>query len=192
MNRSFLLGLSSLLVFGLCHAQNSIDARSISGSPLSADEMVQNACKQAAKENKNVLVMFHASWCVWCHRMDSSMNDNSCKKFFDENFVTTHLVVMESKGKENLENPGGLELLAKYNGTNEGIPFWVVLDKDGKLIADCMLRPEGAGPGTKGSNMGCPAKESEVDAFIRILKKTSKITPQLEAAIAKRFRQNEH
>ena len=192
MYRSFLLGLSALLLLGISQAQNSIDSKSISVSPLPADEMVQNACKQAAKENKKVLVMFHASWCVWCHRMDSSMNDNSCKKFFDDNYVTTHLVIMESRGKENLENPGGMDLLAKYNGTNQGIPFWAVLDKNGKVLGDCLMRPEGSGPETKGQNMGCPAKEDEVDAFIKVLKKTSQITPQMEAAIVKRFRQNEH
>ena len=136
--------------------------------------------------------MFHASWCVWCHRMDSSMNDNSCKKFFDENYVTTHLVIMESKGKENLENPGGMDLLAKYNGTNQGIPFWVVLDKDGKILADCLAKPEGAAPGVKGQNVGCPANENEVNFFIKVLKQTSKLSPEQEAAIVKRFRQNDH
>jgi len=192
MYRSFLLGLSALLLFGISNAQNAIDSKSILTSPMPADEMVQNACKQAARENKNVLVMFHASWCVWCHRMDSSMNDNSCKKFFDDNYVTTHLVIMESKGKEKLENPGAMELLTKYNGTNQGIPFWVVLDKKGKVLADCLAKPEGAGPEVKGQSIGCPATETEVTAFIKVLKQTSKLSPEQEAAIVKRFRRNEH
>jgi len=190
MKRLSLVAVSSML-FSLAFAQNSIDSKSISVAPLSADEIVQNACKQASRENKNVMVMFHASWCIWCHRMDSSMNDNSCKKFFDDNYVTAHIVVMESKGKENLENPAGMELLTRYNGANQGIPFWVVIDKDGKVLADCFMKPEGSGPDVKGAMIGCPATQPEVDAFIKVLKKTSKITPQQETAIVKRFRQND-
>src|SRR6188472_3318713 len=76
----------------------------------SADQILKEARAQAAKENKNVMVIFHASWCGWCHKMDTSLNDASVKKFFDDNFVIRHLVVFESKGKENLENPGALEM----------------------------------------------------------------------------------
>jgi thioredoxin-related protein len=190
MKRSFLLGIT-VMFFSMAFAQNALDSKSISAAPLSADEIVKNACKQAGRENKNVLVMFHASWCIWCHRMDSSMNDVRCKKFFDDNYVTAHLVVMESKGKENLENPAAMELMTRYNGANQGIPFWVVIDKDGKVLADCFMKPEGSGADVKGQIIGCPATQPEVDAFINVLKKTSKITPQQEAAIVTRFRQNE-
>ena len=55
----------------------------------SATEILNEANAQAAKENKNVFVIFHASWCGWCHKMDSAMNDPVCKKFFDDNFIRT-------------------------------------------------------------------------------------------------------
>lgn len=117
------------------------------------------------------------------------MNDAGCKKYFDDNFVTTHLVVFESKGKENLENPGGVDLMTKYNGKDQGIPFWVVLDKNGNVLADCFMKTESANE--KPASIGCPATEKEVDAFIQVLKKTTKITPAQESAIVKRFRQND-
>ena len=78
-----------------------------------ANAVLKKAVVDAGNENKKVLLIFHASWCGWCHKMDSSLNDLSCKKFFDENFVITHITVLESKGKENLENPGGLEMMEK-------------------------------------------------------------------------------
>ncbi|HEY2721205.1 MAG TPA: thioredoxin family protein [Chitinophagaceae bacterium] len=159
--------------------------------PLSADAILQDAMQQAGREKKNVIIIFHASWCGWCHKMDSSINDKTCKRFFEDNYVIRHLVVDESKDKKNQENPGANELRAKYHGDDEGIPFWLVFDKDGNLLADSQIRPAGANAGSKGDNIGCPAAEKEVDYFIEVLKKTSRITEANEAAIRKRFRQNE-
>jgi hypothetical protein len=172
---SFLLAIAMMLFFSTSRAQQG---------PLSAEEILHDAMQQAAK-------IFHAFWCGWCHKMDSSMDDKSCKKFFDDNYVTRHLVLDETKDKKNLENPGAAELLTKYQGDQEGIPFWLVFDKNGNLLADSQIRPEGASLGTKGENIGCPASEKEVDQFIEILKKTSRITPPDEDAIRKRFRKNE-
>lgn len=114
----------SILAVGQLHAQEK---------PLSADAILKEAYATAAKEKKNVMILFHASWCGWCHKMDTSMNDPKVKNFFTDNYVIRHLVVYESKGKENLENPGALELLTKYKGNDQGIPYWFVFDKNGKL-----------------------------------------------------------
>jgi thiol-disulfide isomerase/thioredoxin len=158
--------------------------------PRSATEILNEANAQAAKENKNVFVIFHASWCGWCHKMDSAMNDPVCKKFFDDNFIVCHLVVKESKGKEHLENPGALELMKKYNGDQSGIPFWLVFDSKGLLLADSKIRTVCAGTDEAGDNSGCPATEKEVTYFIEVLKKASSLSPSQLSIIQKRFRQN--
>jgi len=160
-------------------------------SPNSASEILKQAYSLAAKEKKNVFVIFHASWCGWCKKMDTAMNDQSVKKFFTDNYVIRHLVVYESKGKENLENPGALDLLKKYKGDDQGIPYWFVFDKEGKLLADSKIRPEGGGLET-GENSGCPASEKEVDYFLKVLKETSPLTETELAIIQKRFRKNEN
>jgi thioredoxin-related protein len=159
-------------------------------APLSADEILNEAYQAAATENKNVFIIFHASWCGWCHRMDKSMNDETCKKFFDDNFVIRHLVVDESVDKKNLENPGAVELRTKYYGDGQGIPFWLVFDKDGKLLADSKIRAKGERPET-GNNTGCPASEKEVEYFISVLQKTTNLNSDQLEIIRKRFRQNE-
>ena len=156
----------------------------------STNDILKEAYQQAANENKNVFIMFHASWCGWCHKMDKSMNDPACKKFFDDSYVIKHLVVDEAKDKKNLENPGASELRLKYNGDGLGIPFWLFFDKDGKMLADSKMRKEGDGP-EKGDNIGCPANEIEVTSFIDILKKTSSINKDQIEIIRKRFRENE-
>ena len=80
-------------------------------TPLSSEEIMKEAFTSPKNQNKKVLVMFHASWYGWFHKMDTSLNDALVKKFFDDNFVIRHLVVFESKGKENFENPGALDCL---------------------------------------------------------------------------------
>jgi thioredoxin-related protein len=159
-------------------------------APLSANDILKEAYYVAAKESKNVFIMFHASWCGWCHKMDKSMNDENCKKFFDDNFVIRHLVVDESADKKNLENPGAVELRTKYFGDGQGIPFWLLFDKEGKLLADSKMRAPGQGI-ESGQNMGCPAAANEVDYFISILGKNTKLSASQLEIIRKRFRQNE-
>ncbi len=168
-----------------------LSADNIAQPPASADEILEQAYVVAGNERKNVFVIFHASWCGWCRKMDTAMNDLSVKKFFTDNYVIRHLVVYESKGKENLENPGALNLLKKYRGEDLGIPYWFIFDKEGKLLADSKLREQG-GALEAGDNTGCPATEKEVAYFINVLRKTSSLKEDELVIIRQRFRENEN
>lgn len=159
-------------------------------APQSADAIMSEAYAVAKAQNKKVFVMFHASWCGWCHKMDAAMNEPEMKKYFDDNFVIRHLVVMEPEAKKNLENPGGAEMMKKYYGDKSGIPYWLVFDANGNLLADSKMRAEGDGP-EKGNNVGCPASEEEVAYFIGILKKTTNLKEAELTLISQRFRKNE-
>ena len=119
------------------------------------------------------------------------MNDPKVKKFFDDNYVITHLTVYESPNKKALENGGALDLLMQYNGTDQGIPYWIIFDKDGKWLADSQIRPEGVDFSTKGENTGCPANEKEVQHFVTVLRKTSTLKEEQLKRIYERFRLNE-
>ncbi len=66
-----------------------------SQAPTSADAVLNDAISVAATGKKTVLIIFHASWCGWCHKMDTAMNDNSVKKFFTDNYVIRHLLLFE-------------------------------------------------------------------------------------------------
>ena len=158
--------------------------------PESAEAILEKAYKQAAKEKKNVFVIFHASWCGWCKKLDASINDPSCSNYFNKNFVFVHLTVLESKDKKNLENPGATELFNKYSGGKSGIPFFLIYNRKGELIGDSNIRKPGEGLDKPGQNMGCPASEEEIAAFIDVLKKTSKISEADILAIKERFSKN--
>lgn len=156
-------------------------------TPPTAETVLKEATQLAAKQNKKVFIIFHASWCGWCHRMDGIMNNAACKKLFDDNFVVRHLTVMESDKFKQNENPGGKAMMDKYHGDGKGIPFWLIFDAKGKLVADCMARPEGVDFDQPGENSGCPATREEVAHFVKVLKQTTSLNEQQLAVIEKNF-----
>jgi thioredoxin-related protein len=166
-----------------------VQAANPQAKPLAADNILKEARSKAGTENKKVFVIFHASWCGWCHKMEDAINDESVRKYFNDNYIIRYLTVYESAGKEKLENPGALELLKTYKGNDLGIPYWLIFDKDGNLLADSKARQSGGGLET-GDNTGCPAGEQEVAHFINVLKQTSSLNDTELAVIEKRFLQN--
>jgi thiol-disulfide isomerase/thioredoxin len=163
-----------LLASVLCFGQTKIP---------SAEEVLNTASAEAAKENKNVLLLFHASWCGWCHAMDSSLQDAAVKPLIDKHYVITHLAVYESRLKKDLENHGALRFLTEHGGAEKGIPYWMVVGKNGNVLANSEYEP--------GKNTGCPASEKEVAFFISVLQKTSSLTAEELKIIEKRFRMND-
>jgi len=171
----------TILFFNITSAQEK---------PEPAKEVLSNAFDQAKKTNKNVFVMFKASWCGWCKKMDASIKDETTKNLFDKNYVIEHLVVEEATNKKNLENLGADEILSKYGGDKSGIPYWLIFDPNGNLLADSKMVEGELVLKEKGNNIGCPGTQEEVDAFIYKLKETSTLTNEELKIISKRFRQN--
>jgi thioredoxin-related protein len=174
--RYLVLITATFLIFSSGFAQTT---------PEPATAVLQSAKEQAGKEKKNVFLIFHASWCGWCHKMDTALNDLKVKKYFQDNYVFRHLVVNEYNEKKKLENPGAQEMMEQFGGKEEGIPYWAVLDATGKVLADSRI------DGTPKKNSGCPANKEEVDYFIKVLKKTSRLDANALDIIRKRFRENE-
>jgi thiol-disulfide isomerase/thioredoxin len=181
MKTKIMLLAGALMVSGILVAQTT---------PEPAAKVMEAAYKQAAKEKKNVMVVFHASWCGWCKKFDASVTDPACKDFFDKSFVIVHLTILENGDMKKLENPGAIDIYNNNGGKGGGIPYFLIYDKTGKLLADSKIRPAGAAPDAKALNMGCPASEEEVAAFVEVLKKTSKITDKEAVAITERFKKN--
>ena len=132
-----------------------------------AEVVIANAQKKAKAENKNVMVFFHASWCGWCKLMDKKMNVATTKNLFDDNYVLASIDVQEHGEKVKLGNPNGEEWMAKYGGKDAGLPFFVFIDKNGKVLDNSLSE--------KKENLGCPSTPEEIDSFITKLRKTSKL-----------------
>jgi thioredoxin-related protein len=146
-------------------------ARAAANDPAAANDVVKDACREAAVSHKKVLILFHASWCHWCRKLDTLLTSPDCKDLFGQSYVIRHLTVMESQDKKNLENPGAQELYLKYAGSvNQGIPFFLIMNDDGTVVADSRIKPAGAAPGSTGDNMGYPSSKNEVEYFMRVLR----------------------
>ncbi|MEZ5162955.1 MAG: thioredoxin family protein [Fimbriimonadaceae bacterium] len=64
-----LLPLFALMLWRIRRAQEHKQVHPV-------DHVLAAANKQAKAESKNVMVMIHASWCTWCHRMDDWLTKN--------------------------------------------------------------------------------------------------------------------
>lgn len=95
----------------------------IAKSQESADAIIKKAQVTAKKEGKHIFVLFHASWCGWCKKMDNNMMSDKTKALFEGEYIIKHLTVQESKKNKNLENPGAQELLVSLAPNKIGVIF---------------------------------------------------------------------
>ena len=149
------------------------------GSTPSTSEVMAKASATAKSQGKNVLVIFHASWCGWCKKLDAFLEDDDMKALMNKNFVIVHLDVLEQPDKASLENPGGEELMAKLNGAEAGLPFTAVVKPNGTMVINSNAEKKGAA-----GNVGYPAAPQEIAHFMEMLKQGA---PKMSAADRERI-----
>ncbi|MDQ1095206.1 MULTISPECIES: thioredoxin family protein [Chryseobacterium] len=144
-----------------------------------ADVIVDKAMKEAQANKKNVLLIFHASWCQWCRLMEKNMERPEMRPVFEKRFVTAYVDVQEVGEKKRLENPGGQELMNRYKGEKAGLPFWLIISPKGEVMTDSF--------NAKGGNLGSPATQEEVSVFIAKLDQVSPLSAEEKKKIENVF-----
>jgi len=154
------------LLFSLVVIRPSL-GQAQAGTPPPAETILDSALKNASSSGRNVFLIFHATWCSWCKRLDAALSNPEVKKVFDDSYIVTHLDVLErGDKKQTMENPGGEDLMKSLGGEKSGLPFYVILDGTGKKLIDSDIMP---GKG----NIGFPGSPEEIAAFEQVLKQTA-------------------
>jgi thioredoxin-related protein len=155
----------SLLILSIILCTFSMPGQTV--KPDSAQTILKTALTEAQSVHKNVLLIFHATWCGWCKRLETAFNDTTMKTFIDENYIVARLDVKERGDKiQSYENPGGQQFMSDWGGKNAGLPFIVFLNGKGKMIANSNVMP-------RKQNIGYPGSQEEITAWIKLLKKTA-------------------
>ena len=146
----------------------------VAQQPIAADRVLEDAKTQAAQQHKVIFLVFGASWCQPCHRLDDFLVAPEMRHILEKYFIEARVNVLEDQGKHpELESPGGQELAARLGVTNSKgqvshVPFIVFLDAAGEPVVNSYRPVEGS---AKGVNIGYPAKPEEIDWFGAMLKK---------------------
>ena len=132
------------------------------GDGQNADLLLRTAEARAAAGRKKVFLVFNASWCGGCFVLHRFLEDPQVRPIMNAHFVVQDLDIMEHE-KNEWENPGGRALYKKYKGPNS-VPFFAVLDAKGSKLGDSVYN---------GQNMGMPSEASDVQFFLKMLKRTA-------------------
>lgn len=90
-------------------------------------QQIAAALRDAQKEDKRVLLIFGANWCVWCHRMnDLFSSDPAIAAKLKSGFVVREIDVNQRHNRA---------VDAKYgNPTRFGLPVILLLDGTGRAL----------------------------------------------------------
>ena len=122
--------------------------------PLDARQLLDEALATAARENKRVLVQETATWCGPCHMLSRFLEAN---RQWEQDYVW---VKMDHRWT------GAVEIMQQMRDSADGgIPWFAILDSDGKKLATSNL-PE------SGDNIGFPSSDQGREHFSSMLRST--------------------
>lgn len=145
-----------------------------------ASDVMETARTAAAAQHKSIFLIFHASWCGWCRKLDRFIETPEIEPIIGKYFVVTRLTVQETGAKKTLNNPGGDEVLAQAGGKYIGLPFFAFLNEKGETVVNSVRPGEGA---AAARNIGHPVQPEEVDWFLVMVKKAAPAMSPDEAKV---------
>jgi thiol-disulfide isomerase/thioredoxin len=139
-----------------------------------AADLLSAAQAEAKADGKAVFLAFGSPTCGWCKHLDKFHARPAVEKVLGRHLVFVKVDVVD--------NPGGEDLYKKYATHGGGVPVWVVLSADGKVLADSY---EG---GTK--NVGFPYEPGEVAHYEKVMRAAvPKLTDGEVAVLMKELRE---
>jgi thioredoxin-related protein len=152
--------VATLLVLGAPVAEGQ-------NTPPPAHQILSQAEAEAAAQHKDIFLIFGASWCGWCKKLDQFDHSPEVGAILNRSFVLCHLTVEERGSKAKLDNPGAQQLMEMLGGRG-GLPFFAFLDARGQAIVTSN-RPSNGEPGD--TNIGFPGRPEEIDWFVTMVRR---------------------
>jgi hypothetical protein len=151
MDRRTFLAAASGLAAGLAIAAPA------QAAPATAEAALSEADAHATAGNKRLLLIFHASWCVYCRLFDMMLADRQAGPIMARHFGVLHMRAQERKPEMQAQQLAGADdVYHRYAPEGAGLPYMVVLGEGAAKIADSMIG---------GENFGFPVEPQELDAF---------------------------
>ena len=139
--------------------------------PPPAERVLADAKAQAARQHKNIFLIFGASWCEPCKQFEGFMEAPEIHSILEKYFVIARVSIGEEYGgNPRLNSPGAGKLLVELGGPSSedaGIPFIVLLDAKRKFIIDSNRPVKGK---NEAEGIGYPTEPEEIDWFKSLLK----------------------
>ncbi len=122
-----------ILVFsGLLQTAGTVNKPPIYDPAADIKAQIDAALPKAKAEQKNILLMFGANWCPWCHLLHELFAaDPAIKKLLAERYI----LIMVDTG-EVAKKPLNQDIVEKYTVSvrQYGLPCLAVLDSNGLLV----------------------------------------------------------
>lgn len=162
MSRVLLLAVIAILP-AVAHAEEP----KVKGPP--ATEVLAEGLAAAKKDGKAVFLAFGSPTCGWCKYLDKFHARPAVTKTLGQHLVFVKVDIVE--------NPGGEKLYDKYAPEPGGVPVWVILSSDGKVLADSFAEVKG-----KKQNVGFPYEPDEMAHYEKALRTAIPKLTETEAA----------
>lgn len=99
-------------------------------SAADAKAQIATALEAAQREHQRVLLLLGGNWCTWCHRLHTLFKENKdVARLLKSEYQLVPVDVGRFDKNTDIVSGYGLEL------KKTGVPFLVVLDSDGKVLA---------------------------------------------------------
>ena len=135
----------------------------------SASDLFTRGKTRAKAEQKNVLLVFSASWCGPCKLYERFLEDPQMSSITEKALVVVRVDMGERpRDPAHADTPDGLALRTELGAAGEpGFPFLVITDENGSPIVNSYRN------GNAEANVGYPAAPEEIDWYVEMLKRAA-------------------